>query len=287
MCTRSVNTNIIGLLHNTDFKNITSILESGYLYTDFERHTLKIKSSGFSYFEEDAPIDYTGQYPGVYFAPLTVNMLPMDDVPDLEINYSFGPIYLVFSVALLEREDYHINERDSNGVLYYGSYDASYLDNNELFLDFEDFPEVVFHNKVSLEYLQQLWVETEENASRLRQEVPDMYKDLIKVFRTVPDRTYFENCETELKWDYNPNYCHLPGYWIFTNEDEPEDYRLMDLEDYNKIALNCGVNENFNTREELFRKIEETDSINEVLKSPRHKRSPFSPFGQRGMVKTE
>lgn len=262
-CTRNKESGITGLIHNTGFNNIIQILSSGYIKTGKELQEEKVNYNGINM----SGWDYGDQANGVYMTYLTHNTVGMKwkdskcrAIPALRYNQLLN-VSLVFSTVLLERNDYIINLDDQNGYILKNTYTPFNLDSMNISQG-ETLNEIVFPTKVSLDYLQAIWIvgETEQGYNVKRDElrslltqagndIYDKFNPLIIPYSTiVPDKVYDKGCndQSEIKYlresSLKPNYCNAihPRY-----DGVDDDYNRMSnkLEIYQKIARNCGYNE--------------------------------------------
>ena len=107
LCKRYKNSNITGLFHNTSIENAISIIANGWLYSPYD---LKRQGVDFTPGFTTGDWDMGGQFTGVYTSPI------LKTNAGKSIEY-FDPLIFVFSVVLLEQNNYHINTEDSNGYI--------------------------------------------------------------------------------------------------------------------------------------------------------------------------
>jgi len=176
---------IIYLTHFTNIDNINDILKNNYLYTNIERvkNNIKYKSCCSTYCNTYEEKDFSSEFPGVY----------MSYVSKCDINTKIkyiGNICLVFNKKLLEQFNYHINLVDNNGFISeyitYFSVNAHQLPPKKSIEDFYKKHygyycgnEVVFHDKIHLSALCEIWVKTSTMFNLLRQKIPKKFHYLI------------------------------------------------------------------------------------------------------------
>ena len=120
---------IFAFSYNLDIERTVSILKNGYI--------------GISK-ESNWDIDF----PGVYMSIITEEQNRIPSAWGYDID-------LIFSVKLLKRSDYHINEEDVYGHLTEKSYSPNNL---HLIKKIDVTSEIVFHNKVSTIFLESIVV---------------------------------------------------------------------------------------------------------------------------------
>lgn len=227
-CKRAYTAGIGGLVHQTPFAGAIAIIKSGFL-----------KST------KDITGDYEGQFIGVYVSPLR------DTEPTPVTLYSGGKeVFFVFSVALLERADYHMNLTDANGYLTQQSYSPANL---WAVLEQEwDLPEIVFHNPVSLEYLEKILVPQDQFMAfcsllkqKLSNEQFDNVTGLVETFdgKTIPPRLFQLHCNRINRWKFKPRFCAAYPFSI-KGMSLPHLQRMIpDKFTAGKLAVNCGFSE--------------------------------------------
>jgi len=216
----------IALLHTTSLKNFESIYKNKYLYGIKEQYQGKTAvTSGLTFKGYDTTS-------GVYFRIL------YNKLNDKTINYNIDmPIILVFSLKLLERRDYYVNLLDQLGILTKNSYgkdtitEMPRVDTNSTF----KYPnEVMFNNKVSLNYLEEIWCEDETTCDIVKRIVGDNVR--VKIVTEYPSELQY-NKNVKEEGNNLPLFCNALG--TASNQDSPK--LLNSLSTYKKIALNCGI----------------------------------------------
>lgn len=107
---------ILFLSHMLPIDNLKSILESGYLYTSYERKEQKIKYTGLlsgldKINESNLDIkSFRNEFPGIY---LTYHSKAYHEL----YNKSVPFLTLIFGVEILEQNNYHLNLADRNGFI--------------------------------------------------------------------------------------------------------------------------------------------------------------------------
>lgn len=195
---------IIYLTHFTTLDNCVNILKNSYLLTTIERIDSKIKYQGVASSSENKWSDdkYKYEFPGIFMTYITKN-----DVHNF-VRY-WGEITLVFSKKLLNQKNYHINIIDNNGYisenLTYFNFNIDKMPNQKDVIDFykkiyKDYPgnEIVFHDKIHINSLCEIWVRNKENYNNLIKQIPKKYIDLVKIRRKYPLSI---KCPTKIKID--------------------------------------------------------------------------------------
>lgn len=206
------------LIHFTTLRNFESIQDQNALLNPFERRDLKVKFSGVASTSE---IDLNDAFPGIYMTAL--NDYDIDMGLDA-YDYEEDVIFLVFSPSLLKRRDWHLNLEDQNGYIDDSTYCAETInmypaDVGEWFEEEKGYSwagnELVFHNKVTLQCLVAIWVESEAMkqkvlskltinvAVHVRSSVPATPSPLIPHFVPSP-----RNMEMKLCFGVNANSLH-------------------------------------------------------------------------------
>ena len=235
-CIRAKEAGIGGLLHETSEANAIRIFQSWKLITGRELDEL-----------EDQPYNLFGkplkksldsnQFVGVYMEPFRVNE------PTRMSFYTPTDVALIFSVALLDRDDYHMNLEDQNGYLTHISYAPENL--KEVLTQNWNNPEIVFHNPVSLDYLQGIFVQPDQYVlfkNRLQEVLsPNRFSEILPLLRVydrrrigVPPQPWCLHCERVNQWSHRPRFCS-----IYPKDDIKT--IMPDIHAARKIAENCGI----------------------------------------------
>jgi len=266
-CAKYFNTNIIGFSHATSFNNLIKILKSNGFLTQYQLYNLGANVSGVLSADilPDEQYPYDGQYTGIYMTPLTSDSIGED------INYEWGvEVRLIFSVGLLEQNNYHINKTDSNGFIYDETYSSKF--NKQLNLHHQHQPEIIFHDNINLDLLEEIWVgdvsikkKIEQiskipiSVARIKYNIVNV-KNFIKIKKLIketpiqiqtyiPNKIYSKHCDDISAYisDKKPNYCYTTdGTWYdedypILGHDTQYKYDSSNLNFYKQIALNCGV----------------------------------------------
>jgi len=192
------------LTHFTKLDNCINIIKSNYLLTTTERIESKVKYQGVASMDENkwTENDYGDEFPGVFMDYITEN-----DVHN-SIRY-WGDIMLVFSNKLLNQNNYHINIIDNDGYisenLTFFKFNIDKMPNQKDVIDFYknmymDYPgnEIVFHDKIHINSLCEIWVNNKENYNKLIKQIPNKYIDLVKIKRKYPKSV---KCPNKIKID--------------------------------------------------------------------------------------
>lgn len=224
------------LVHGTNINNLINIINTGYLLTQKELKQSKIQYDGYTCGDWECG----GQFVGVYMTPEFEEY----------VGSQFGIVVLIFNRVLLYRNDYHINDGDFNGILTTHSYSRKgELDNLLSNIKTKHDPEIIFHNNISLKYLEKILINSND------------YKQLIKLIpnQSIRDESFFkkiiftdvipnliikdipltENIIEEFN-NYKEYFCNVQV--PFKNLEDTVENQLNDLETYIKIARNCGMN---------------------------------------------
>ncbi len=242
-CARAHEAGIGGLVHQTSQANAVRILKSGTLLTGRELVKLPSIPQGWTTYVDEAGQLAKDQFIGVYLTPLPYGRsMPLDVFYDSDVAFVFSP-------ALLDRADYHMNLRDQQGYLTKLSYAPQTL--RDVSKQEWRQPEIVFHNPVSLEYLERIYVHKDlyvPFVERLQRELlPDQFNrwaSAVEVYKKkgIPGKPPWQlHCDRENQWPYWPRYCAM--YPNDPSELSDEDFnRIMpDLKIARKIAVNCGI----------------------------------------------
>ena len=194
---------IFYLTHYTTDENAVNIIKSGYLYTTIELVKQKIKYEGLMSMTMDKfnNNDFIG-FPGIY----------MEYITDTNISKPLligEGVWFVFSKKLLEQKNYHCNIIDNNGYisenLTYFNFNLDKMPKQSDVIKFYkdiygSFPgnEIIFHDKISLSALCEIWVTTKKQYNELFSKLPPKYGNLIKIKRKYPRKV---NCPKNIEID--------------------------------------------------------------------------------------
>ncbi len=184
---------------------MVNIINSGYLFTSIERIKQKIKYEGVLSITMDKynNNDFNSEFPGIF----------MNYITDTNISKPIGNsepiILLVFSKKLLEQKNYHLNIIDNNGLfsenITYFSFNLDKMPNQSDVIKFYkniygNFPgnEIVFHDKISLSALCEIWVTTKKQYNELISKLPSKYSNLVKIKRKYTRKV---NCPKNIEID--------------------------------------------------------------------------------------
>jgi hypothetical protein len=249
--TRSIcdKTEILGISHYTSLKNLLLILQSGSINSKVELLRKKIDVQQVSAIQDSSNI-LTYEYPGVFLSLIMKN----------DIGKSYGiygineTIYLIFSKVLLKQNNYHLRTDDENGIIDELAYSKQAIDKFLENVTYNEYlpslNELVFHDPISLNALQQIIVPYKPTYDMIMEElnkpienINPKYKDLVKykdiiiLEDEIQDKYYNEYCNLTLKElnkrkiinsKLKPNYC----YYIPAGSSK---------EIIQKFADNCGV----------------------------------------------
>jgi len=246
---------ILSISHYTSLKNLLLILEAGTINSKVELLRNKVDVQQVSAIQESSNI-LTYEYPGVFFSLIMRN----------DIGKSYGiygmneTIYLIFSKVLLKQNNYHLRTDDENGIIDELAYSKqaidTFLENLTYNEDYPSLNELVFHDPISLNALQQIIVPYKPTYDMIMEElnkpienINPKYKDLVKykdknmiiLEDEIQDKYYDEYCNEKpnltlkelnkrkiINSKLKPNYCFYipPG---------------SSKETIQRFADNCGV----------------------------------------------
>ena len=237
---------ILSISHFTSLKNLLLILKAGSINSKVELLRNKIDVQQVSSIQDHCNIEIS-EYPGVFTSLIMRN----------DIGKSYGiygmndTIYLIFSKVLLKQNNYHLRTDDSCGIIDELSYSKhaidKFLQNLKYDEDFTNLNEVIFHDPISLNALQQIIIPYKPTYDKIMEELninpkyKDLlkYKDIIILEDKIQDITYNKYCHLTLKElnkrkiinsKLQPNYCfYIPKSKKSTKEI------------IQKFADNCGV----------------------------------------------
>lgn len=221
---------IIELVHETS--HWVSILQSGFLMSGAERDTAEIFDvegmTGGDWREG-------GQFVGIYMGLITKNMIGENKKYWLDNSVS-----LVFSTSeLLQREDYHINEFDNNGILTKHSWSrknlGQFLQGIQRGKIELDLPEVIFHNKVNMNNLLYIDCKSSDYEHTYRTMQENGLEKWLGYLRRA-DTILFKYLEPMVY--HNPRFCNVQTYLDENNKKQNNSASV-----YEQIAMNCGMTE--------------------------------------------
>lgn len=196
---------ILYLTHYTTVENAVNIIKSDYLFTSIERIKQKIKYEGVSSMKIDKynNNDFSDEFPGIFMNYIT------DTNISKPIGISKSLILLVFNKRLLEQKNYHCNIIDNNGFisenLTYFNFNLDKMPKQSDVIKFYkdiygSFPgnEIVFHDKISISALCEIWVSTKKQYNELISKLPYLDGNLVKFRRKYPRKV---NCPKNIEID--------------------------------------------------------------------------------------
>ena len=308
-CKRAGIANIAGLVHSTTLKNLENMIKSGYIYTNKEFFETKGKNLTGGLSEMDDDIDWFDyeQYLGVYMGIIPSNKIGGKKV---EID-SFSNVIMVFSKILLEKENYHLNETNQNGWINKNTYAPSEL-NMDLYYDFDSglINEIVFHDKISLKFLESIYVKTDKDKEKMRLVLDSYGYNDVKIYvvsniehdyeppytiknsfgevielgdnyifdikNIIHEDKYCDGLKDISLGKEKPNYCYPSPPDYIDDEEKDMDY-------YKKMAVNCGVDPNtVNSIDDVNEKLLPTLRDNYVNRVERQ--STYYPSGRAGLI---
>ncbi len=183
---------IFYLTHYTTIENVINIINSGYLFTNIERikQNIKYQAVASSLIDKYNNSDFKDEFPGIYMSYITETDIKKP-------IKTFGEVMLVFSKKLLKQKNYHCNIRDNNGHISenitYFSFNLDKMPNQSDVIKFYQdiygsYPgnEIIFHDKISISALCEIWVFNKETYDELISKLPSKYSNLIKIKKKYP-----------------------------------------------------------------------------------------------------
>lgn len=257
----------IALTHFTSFRNLVKLFDSKALYTAVEREKFSIMYDGvasgaFKFSDILANGDW-GEFPGVFMGAKTSYNIG----DSLEDYYTFSDVVLVFSTTLMNRPDYHLNVIDNQGFITHRSFTREtlhlYPDQKEITESFirkrgsYDGNEIVFHNNVSLDFLEEIWVRSECHKEVVKKLIPKNFRKVkISVTNVIPDKTYDRLPKTKVTESYIPKFVYPFDRITSFKHSYPKEYIY-------KHSVNCGL-----SKEEIYKfggDDLETENLNKVI----------------------
>ena len=218
---------IQGLLHQTTFKSLKAILKDKFLYTSIEQMNIKKidKASGFTM---GHPLS-AGQFPGIYLS-VYFDYFRNKTFNETQLIFEDADMcVLVLSKRLLDRTDYHLNLFDQNGMLTKNSYCKQTLHSLPTLIE-DEMNEVVFHNKISVDCIEEIWVFDAEGRSI----VEDLGLNVVETNKFV-NKVYDKKIEIK---NFDISFCTSMGLMNAWNLNK---FVAIDLATALKIAENCGL----------------------------------------------
>lgn len=251
-----ISNKFVGLIHQTSFKNLESIVKSGELYTNVKLWYKNIKDiEGFTV-GNFSPSAYGGDsYPGVYMGLITENDLYK------KIKYIM-PITLVFCRTLLARSDFIYNKDDSNGFSNKDLTITSLKDLNS-YIDKDNHDlgnEVVFHNPVPLKYLKEIWIEEDNLQTKI---VNLLYENNLIIPIKIMNRFSKTGDCDHVPVPVDQKQCYFFDKYkrYYRDVHKPAGYPY-DIEYYRGLMTNCDV------KKETIDNISSPDDFEKILEKP-------------------
>ena len=140
------------IAHHTTLENLHKIIEHRYIYTEYERHQMRIDNKGvYAYTEFNFDNDYevvAGQYPGTYMNLIYILK---------EFILGKNNVLIIFPLDLLQQKNWHLNLVDRNGTIGYDTYFHNNIHEipdinsiKEFYQDYYIGNEIVFHDKINI-----------------------------------------------------------------------------------------------------------------------------------------
>lgn len=243
-------TQIKYLTHYTNVDNLLRILKSKFLYTIIEKINKKIKYKGISSSTETNynNTKFSDEFPGIF----------MEYISDYHIGKKiryWGDVLIIFNNKLLQQRNYHINIIDNNGYI---SENITFFPNNINTLPkmkdivkfyeikYGSYPgnEIVFHDKISINSICELWVANKSKYNLLIDKIPEEYKNVVKIRKLYKDVKCDKNIiidNASLPFLISLDYLRSSQYKIFYP------FRTKDKSSpthYKNIALTSGISIN-------------------------------------------
>jgi hypothetical protein len=248
---------VLGIAHYTSYRNLLSIINDGKIISKIEALQNKKKFDQISSYTTYADVDES-EFPGV-FTGLILRQ---------NIGYYFdddADCFLIFSKVLLKQKNYHVRSMDNMGLLDEDAYSREYIDKaiekmkkniekGGFYSHTMSDNEVVFHNPISINALEAIFVTKESMYNKLKKNLPQPYNDMVELKTTVEDRVFNKYCNLSLKklnkkniidTKLKPNFCifiHHDWTSIQRNGRHTNIPKYIDPSVYKKFADNCGVN---------------------------------------------
>lgn len=209
------------LVHQTSLKSLISILKRKKLLTsgDLEK--------------------FTGdRFDGIYFFLGSTGK---------SIQYA-SEVALIFSAGLLKRQDYHINRKESRGLITKDTVSSQVLHSQEEVTLRPE--EIVFHNEVSLTHCLAILVEDQKTFELVKALLPKIPVLKTKVFPELDFKII------QVRKKYKPNFIFFPkpGKQVFTNVKQVLfwDDHSFDPDIWIGMLLNCDYVRALSTHVDAF-----------------------------------
>ena len=237
------------LTHFTRLQNLYHILGRGALLTPVERiqkHVTYVEQGLTDTSAYENGLLDPGEYPGIYMSLFAKDDIgrPLDAFEDWLTSIKDG-VYLVFSLALLKRLDYHVNSNDNYGFIDEHTYVNQTLNQYPRQKDVKQYwderigrykgNECVFHHTVqTYRFLQEIWVVSPELQAKVQSMVLLPSNVKVRVTSVVPPGKAmrhwrkFKPSGEELQ----PNFCWAP---------QIQGRKIATVRTVKALAADCGL----------------------------------------------
>lgn len=254
------NSEIKAVYHFTHINNLSNIYANGLLNKlILQRDNVKFKAGSD---EREDNISIRGEYPGLFMGILfnedSDKIWPPKTIGNTTLDTDTDFVALIFSSILLKQKNYHANVIDDMGYITENTFTGKNLDKfiekskQHLGEDLYNLSEIVFHDKINLNSLEEIWTSNKKLYNDFKEKIPEL-----KLITKVPEKQYNKYCNwsnekliknniIDLKSE--PNFC----YWV--NGVRYKQYKK-------EIILNCGLTENdinkINSQKDIKKLIDE------------------------------
>lgn len=258
--------------HNTNINNLKSIKQTGGIFTPIEREKYKVNYvSNFSQYFIFSKITKLEEYPGIY-----TSLLSESDFGNPIQYFGKNNVIIIYSLALLNRGDYHVNITDSNGFISSNTYSKETL---------KDYPnqgswtsknngngnECVFHHGISNDFIQEIWVQNENARKKAL-----LYFPKVKIVNTFP---YIPKFLGKID-SFKPEGDELIENFCYAFDSYRKDTTTR--KQFNYIAVNCGMTlkeaEGFKTIKALDDHLQKYYIMNKLTDKTVSKPRYYPPF---------
>lgn len=225
------------LTHVSNINSLDNILKYGIL-TREELKKLNIEYKGYASMYVEEEDESENQFIGSYVSPII-------DTSPKYIKEIFGydtnsNIMLLIDPYILNRDDWHINSKDTNGYL---SNETFTKDTLNLYLKSKkDLPEIVFHNKIQSEFIRGIMID--KKNEKIVKNILKKYKYKINIYFTynIKNVNVYNDSMINTYKDIIGNSNYYPRFCMSFYISEHFDSKIS-IENYIKLALNCGMSE--------------------------------------------